>query len=82
MSFSHGARRNHALASKTFSSRVSKRLRPLVSLLAQPARLASRRSELELSEQARLVVVHLRQRMIAGRNDVLKGFFDSARRRA
>jgi hypothetical protein len=35
MSFSHGVRENHALASKTFSSRVSKRLRPLVSLLAQ-----------------------------------------------
>ena len=29
MSFSHGVRENHALASKTFSSRVSKRLRPL-----------------------------------------------------
>jgi hypothetical protein len=46
------------------------------------ARLASRRSELEFSAQARLVVLHLRQQMIAGRNDALKSFFDSVPRRA
>jgi len=36
MSFSHGVRENHALASKTFSSRASRRSRRLVSLLAKP----------------------------------------------
>ncbi|MGA9825215.1 MAG: Arm DNA-binding domain-containing protein [Methylocystis sp.] len=36
MSVSQGVRENHALASKTFSSRVSKRLRAFVSLFAQP----------------------------------------------
>ena len=46
------------------------------------ARLASRRSERELSAQARLVVLHLREQMISGRDDALKSFFDSARRRA
>ena len=82
MSFSHGVREHHALASKTFSSRVSKRLRPFGLAPRAVARLASRRSERELSAQARLVVLHLRQQMIAGRYDALKSFFDSARRRA
>jgi hypothetical protein len=41
---------------------------------AKTTRLASRRSERELSAQARLVVLHLREQMIAGRDDALKKF--------
>jgi hypothetical protein len=39
------------------------------------ARLASRRSERECSAQARLVVLHLRQQMIAQGDHALERFF-------
>ncbi len=44
------------------------------------ARLAARRSEFEFGSQGRLVVLDLRQQVIAGGDRALESFFDSARR--
>ena len=82
ISFSQGVSRNQALAGNTVNSRVSQRLRPVVSVLADPLGLRPGYAQFKPAAQAGLVILDLGQQVIARGDHALERFFGRVRRRA